>query len=95
MEALRTLVSLAGADDPDKDDNSLEANRRRRLRLVAQQPMLVARYHAARTGVDVPDPDPELGIAGNFLLQITGRAPEPRRRSRSSTPAWCCTPTTR
>jgi len=78
MEALRTLVSLAGADDPDKDDNSLEANRRKAARLVAQQPILVARYHAARTGGKAPDPDPELGIAGNFLLQITGRRPEPR-----------------
>ncbi len=78
MEALRTLVSLAGADDPDKDDNSLEANRRKAARLTAQQPILVARYHAARTGGKAPDPDPELGIAGNFLLQITGRRPEPR-----------------
>ena len=78
MEALRTLVSLAGADDPDKDDNSLEANRRKAARLTAQQPILVARYHAARSGVTPPEPDPELGIAGNFLLQITGRRPEPR-----------------
>ncbi|MEU6407499.1 citrate/2-methylcitrate synthase [Microbispora sp. NPDC046933] len=78
MEALRTLVSLAGADDPDKDSNAADANRRKAARLTAQQPVLVARYHAARTGADIPEPDPELSTAANFLLQITGRRPEPR-----------------
>jgi citrate synthase len=75
MEALRSLVSLAGAEDPDKDSNAGDANRRKAARLTAQQPILVARYHAARTGTDVPDPDPALSVAANFLLQITGRAP--------------------
>ncbi|GIH74316.1 citrate/2-methylcitrate synthase [Planobispora longispora] len=78
MEALRTLVSLAAADDPDKDSNSPDANLRKAARLTAQQPLLVARYHAARTGSAIPDPDPELSIAANFLLQITGRVPDPR-----------------
>ncbi|GAA4193866.1 citrate synthase [Microbispora amethystogenes] len=78
MEALRTLVSLAGAEDPDKDSNAPEANLRKAARLTAQQPILVARYHAARTGATLPETDPELSIAGNFLLQITGRRPERR-----------------
>ncbi|MGV9775887.1 citrate/2-methylcitrate synthase [Streptosporangium sp. NPDC003464] len=78
MEALRTLVSLAGADDPDKDSNSPEANLRKAARLTAQQPILVARYHAARTGATIPEPDPGLSVAANFLLQITGRTPERR-----------------
>nr|GLJ85885.1 citrate synthase [Microbispora rosea subsp. aerata] len=78
MEALRTLVSLAGADDPDKDSNAADANLRKAARLTAQQPVLVARYHAARTGADIAEPDPELSTAANFLLQITGRRPEQR-----------------
>ncbi|MEU7691832.1 citrate synthase [Microbispora hainanensis] len=78
MEALRTLVSLAGADDPDKDSNAPDANLRKAARLTAQQPILVARYHAARTGADIPAPDPELSTAANFLLQITGRRPGQR-----------------
>ena len=93
MEALRSLVSLSGADDPDKDSIAPDANLRKAARLTAQQPLLVARYHAARNGAEVPEPDPALSIAANFLLQVTGRAPR-RARSRSSTPAWCCTPTT-
>ncbi len=76
MEALRTLVSALSAEDPDAGSNTPEANQRKAARLVAQMPMLVARYHARRNGVAVPDPAPELGIAGNFLLQITGKRPE-------------------
>jgi citrate synthase len=39
-------------------------------------PVLVASYHAARTGSTLPDSDPSLGTAGNFLLQITGKSPD-------------------
>jgi citrate synthase len=78
MEALRTLVSLAGADDADKDSNAREANLAKAARLTAQQPLLVARYHAARSGGQAPEPDPALSVAANFLLQVTGRSPERR-----------------
>jgi citrate synthase len=78
MEALRTLVSLGSADDPDSGTNEPAANMRKAARLTAQQPVLVAAYHAARTGSDLPDADPALGVAGNFLLQITGRRPDER-----------------
>jgi len=78
MEALRTLVSASSVDDPDASETSPEANRRKACRLVAQFPILVARYEAARRGTAVPDPDPDLGIAGNFLLQITGERPSDR-----------------
>lgn len=78
MEALRTLVSSLAIDDPDAADGSIEADRRKATRLVAQMPVLVASYEAQRSGRDVPDADPELGIAGNFLLQVTGEQPAPR-----------------
>jgi citrate synthase len=78
MEALRTLVSLASAGDPDKDSNAADANLRKSARLTAQQPVLVAAYEAARTGRDVPEADPELSLAGNFLLQVTGKRPADR-----------------
>jgi citrate synthase len=83
MEALRTLVSALSADDPDAADGSPEANNRKAVRLVAQLPVLVARYHAARTGGAGPRqdgrarPDGTLGTAGTFLLQITGTQPDP------------------
>jgi citrate synthase len=78
MEALRTLVSSLSVDDVDAADASIEADRRKATRLVAQMPVLVARYEAARAGRAVVDPDPKLGTAGNFLLQITGQTPSDR-----------------
>ncbi len=78
MEALRSLVSLASADDPDKDSNAAPANARKAARLTAQQPILVAAYHAARHGRDCLPPDPGLSLAANFLLQLRGAAPAER-----------------
>ena len=75
MEALRTLVSLASADDPDKNSNAPEANRSKAVRLTAQQPLLVAAYHAARSGRELPAPGEGLGLAANFLLQMRGTPP--------------------
>ncbi|BEP12344.1 citrate synthase [Acidothermaceae bacterium B102] len=75
MEALRTLLSASSVDDPDQDSNSPQANQRKAVRLVAQMPVLVASFQAARTGGVVPEADPALGTAGNFLLQITGKSP--------------------
>jgi citrate synthase len=75
MEALRTLVSLASADDPDKNSNSPEANARKAVRLTAQQPLLVAAYHAARSGRELPPPAGELGLAEGFLFQMRGTPP--------------------
>jgi citrate synthase len=78
MEALRSLVSLGSADDPDAESNEPAANLRKAARLTAQQPVLIAAYHAARLGRDLPAADPGLGTAANFLLQLTGERPEPR-----------------
>ena len=75
MEALRTLVSLASADDPDKNSNSPAANARKAVRLTAQQPLLVAAYHAARSGRELPPPAEGLSLAASFLLQMRGTPP--------------------
>lgn len=78
MEALRSLVSLGSADDPDAATNARDANLRKAARLTAQQPVLVAAYHAARSGREMPQAEAGLPIAANFLLQITGRHPGQR-----------------
>ena len=78
MEALRSLVSLASADDPDKDSNEPGPNARKAARLTAQQPVLAAAYDAARRGRESAPPDPEAGVAANFLLQLTGTPPSAR-----------------
>jgi citrate synthase len=78
MAALRSLVSLASADDPDSGSNEAAANQRKAARLTAQQPVLIAAYHAARTGRELAPPDPSLDTAANFLLQLSGSKPDPR-----------------
>jgi citrate synthase len=78
MAALRSLVSLGSADDPDTASNDPAANQRKAARLTAQQPVLIAAYQAARLGRELPAADPELGVAANFLLQLTGSRPGER-----------------
>jgi citrate synthase len=78
MEALRSLVSLGSAGDPDAASNAPAANQRKAARLTAQQPVLIAAYHAARHGRELAAADPGLGLAANFLLQLTGTRPDER-----------------
>jgi citrate synthase len=78
MEALRSLVSLGSADDPDTGSNEPAANLRKAARLTAQQPVLIAAYHAAREDRALLAADPGLGTAANFLLQLSGSPPSAR-----------------
>ena len=42
------------------------------------QPLLVAAYRAVRARAPLPEPDPGLGLAANFLLQVAGKPPTRR-----------------
>ncbi len=72
MSALRTGVSLEGLYDPDAEDNSPEANRRKAERLVARAPTLVAAIHRNRQGLEPLPPDPSLSLASDFLRMANG-----------------------
>ncbi len=76
MSALRTSVSVLGELDAEAGDNSREANLRKAGRLVAMLPVAVAAHHRLRRGDDPVVPDPELGLATDFLRMLTGEAPE-------------------
>jgi citrate synthase len=75
MDVLRTAVSALAAFDPQAGDNSLEAMRAKGLRLSSQVPVIVGTHAAVRAGKPVPESDPALGHAANFLWLITGRKP--------------------
>jgi citrate synthase len=77
MEMLRTAVSSDSFDDPDKDRNDPDANRRKAMRLIAKMPTMVARYARQRAGEEPIPPDPALGHAANFLQMLTGEKPSP------------------
>lgn len=76
MSALRTTVSVLGELDADAGDNSREANLRKAGRLVAMLPVAVAAHHRLRLGDPPVAPDPELGLAADFLRMLTGEPPE-------------------
>ncbi|MFN0067293.1 MAG: citrate/2-methylcitrate synthase [Limisphaerales bacterium] len=75
MHALRTLVSLLGCYDTTAEDVSVDYQRRKALRLIAQVPVIVAYFHRARCDQPLVPPDPSLGEAANFLQMITGQKP--------------------
>ena len=75
MDVLRTAVSFLGIFDEESKDNSLEANWRKSVRLVAKMPTLVANFHTFRTTGDYVKPDASLGHSANFLYMLNGVPP--------------------
>ena len=72
MHMLRTVVSALGVHDPEADDNSVEANRRKSIRMLAKAPTIVANFDRHRKGKPFVGPDATLGLAANFLLMLNG-----------------------
>jgi citrate synthase len=77
MHALRTAVSVLGCFDTVADDDTMDAQRRKALRLIAQVPVCVAYFHRLRQKQELVHPDPALGEAANFLYMINGEKPSP------------------
>ena len=76
MHAIRTAVSALGCFDPACDDDSMDAQRQKALRLIARLPIATAYFHRARQGKSpLLEPDPSLGEAANFLWLIDGKKP--------------------
>lgn len=75
MDVLRSAVSLMGFFDPDQEDNSVEANKRKAIRLTAQLPHLVTAWEHIRNQREPVLPKKGLGISGNFLYMLHGKEP--------------------
>jgi citrate synthase len=75
MHAIRTAISALGCFDEHCDDDSMDANREKAMRLIAQIPLLTAYFHRARQGKSLLPPDPNLGEGANFLYLIDGERP--------------------
>jgi citrate synthase len=94
MEAMRSLVSLASADDPDESSNAAAANERKAARLT----------RSSRSW-SPPTTRPARGVSACRTIPASAwpltscsscvAPPRPRGMLRSWTPAWCCTRTTR
>jgi citrate synthase len=75
MHAIRTAVSALGCFDTTCDDDTMDAQRRKARRLIAQIPVVTAYFHRARQKKELIHPDPTLGEAANFLWMINGEKP--------------------
>ncbi len=76
MHMLRTAVSALASFDPDVDDNSMEASRRKGIRLIAQIPTLVASFYRIRNNKSILSPDPKSNMASNILYMFHGTMPD-------------------
>lgn len=82
MGVLRTAVSALGQHDPESEDMSPDANRRKAARLTAQLGTVVAAIERVRRGLEPVPPDPALGHAAGFLHMLRGqRASEAEARA--------------
>lgn len=75
MAVLRTVVSGLGLIDPQADDNSLPAARKKALLLTAVLPTIVAAWERIRNGQEPIAPRNDLDHAANFLYMLDGEEP--------------------
>ena len=76
MHALRTAVSMLALYDPLINDNSIEANEKKAVKLMAQTATIVTSFDRLRNGNKVVPGDPKLSFAGDFLYTLTGKKPD-------------------
>lgn len=76
MAWLRTAVSMLALWDPEAQDMSEAANRRKALRLTAKMGMLVALFQRTREGKEFVQPNSEKSIGWNFLYMMKGQEPD-------------------
>ncbi len=75
MRAIRTVVSALACYEPPEAQDSLEDQAKRAIKLIAQVPVITAYFHLARQGKPLPESDPTLGEAANFLYLVDGEKP--------------------
>ncbi len=78
MAALRSCISLLSHYDPDRENQSAQANYQRALRLTSQIPVLIAALARHRHGKLPVAPRSTGNTAENFLYMLTGEQPGTR-----------------
>ena len=77
MEVIRTGVSMLGLYDTRGNDQDRKLNEERALSICAKIPLIIAYFHRARQGKDLPEIRKDLSEAAHFLWLINGEAPGP------------------
>jgi len=80
IDVLRTAVSMLGLHDPSLLlDDTVAANQRRAIAIQAKVSVIVAYFHRARNGLDLPKVRKDLGEAAHFLYLLDGTEPSPKK----------------
>jgi citrate synthase len=80
IDVLRTAVSMLGLHDPTLLlDDSPAANQRRAMAILAKVSVVVAYFHRARNGLDLPKIRKDMGEAAHFLYLLDGSEPSPKK----------------
>ena len=84
MDVCRTAVSVLGAQDPDSEENSPEANLRKAQQLFSVLPSVVAYDQRRRRGEQLISPREDLDYCENFLYMSFGEVPAPEVKAAFS-----------
>ncbi len=76
MAWLRTAVSLLAHWDKDANDNSVEANQRKAIRLTAKMGSIVTAFEAIRNKRELVQPKAGQSLAWNFMYMLKGSEPD-------------------
>ena len=80
IDVLRTAISMLGLHDPSLLlDDTLAANQRRAIAIQAKVSVIVAYFHRARNGLDLPKIRKDLGEAAHFLYLLDGAEPSAKK----------------
>ncbi len=75
MAVLQAGVTLLAGYDPDRDDESKEANENKAMRIIAAMPSIVAAWKRLKNNQGSVEPNSDLSHAANFLYMIKGKEP--------------------
>ena len=80
IDVLRTAVSMLGLHDPSLAiDDSLDASTRRAISITAKMGVIIAYFHRARHGLDLPPVRQDLSEAAHFLYLLDGETPTDKK----------------
>ena len=75
MDVARTAVSVMGLEDKETRDNSLKANLRKAIRILAKTPTALAAFYRLRKGKKIIAPKKNLSFSENFFHMCFGKVP--------------------
>ena len=75
MDTTRTSISVMGLEDPETSDNSVKANYRKAIRLLAKISTAVAANFRIRKGKKIIKPNKKLSFSENFFHMCFGKVP--------------------